>query len=450
MIFLLIISATAVSALDLDFEAQRSKVLTGDDAKYLLHITNDANKEKTVTFRTLSYDWDLNEEEDFLTLAAGETEDFDISYSPVLDRAPGAYAVSLIISTGDDKIERFLPLTVIEEGEVIQAKLANNKIDPRKENVLKLELENLYDTFYEDVQLTIKTDFFEEKIEFDIGTKEKKEISVVLETDAQTTEGEYLLELTGTVGGKTYLDHDLNLVVSKFSDLKEIIEPYSGFLIYGEEITQTNDGNEILEKTYVKEFSGISKKFTSFDPEPEFVDADGKLMAEWSYTLNPGDEFKISYKTNYGRPLIILILVILVASLVYFWVKKPLVIKKRVITLRASKGEIGIMKVMISVKNNTSKPLNGITLVDYLPKALKKPSEFGQYQPDNVAHTGQSLRLSWNVSSLRPKQERIISYKISGSIRVVGKMTLPNAVARVRKGSRKFRVYSNRTSLRGF
>jgi len=450
ILLILILSAITVSALDLTYEATRQKVLPNDHPIYILHLTNNALEARTVSFKTLSYDWKLDQEGEKIVISAKTTEDFEISYTPVLTKTPGIYAISLIAETSEDKIEKFLTVQVLKHTEIINASILNPTINPKKTVILKVNLENTYHLDLDALTFTASTDFFKIEKQINLKANEIEELSFNIDLSDTTKEGDYDLNLVAsTPDGTKYLDDTQTLTVSKFSNLKEVITPQTGFLVYGNIIQQTNDGNTVLEKTYKIEISGFSKRFTTFTPVPEYVKINDKYYAQWTYALQPGESTTISYKTNYGSPLIILLIIIILLIAAYVVFNKPIALRKKVVVLHTEEaGQIGIMKVLISIRNKTNLSLTNINLVDRLPKIIRKPTEFGSYQPDSITNMGEGLRISWNNITLRPKQERVISYKIAGSMKYAGDLKMPATIARVRKLARKFRIVSNTATLK--
>jgi hypothetical protein len=103
---------------------------------------------------------------------------------------------------------------------------------------------------------------------------------------------------------------------------------------------------------------------------------------------------------------------------------------------------------VIAVKNTSGKTLKNITVVDRVPKAINKPTEFGAYKPENIDQMGEGVRMVWNIPTLRSGQERIISYKVSSHINIAKAIGLPETIARVRTNTRSFRATSNKATLK--
>lgn len=436
-LFLFILLASSCFALDIENKAKKDAIFPGEEATFALTILNNGNLAQDIEIKTLSYDWKLIEGEGTLYLPAGVSKTVQLAYQEKLPKNPGFYDVSLIIKSDTERYEKSLSIEVINKTKLLYVQLENKEIDPRRPALFKIKIKNRYNFEPDPLTIKIESDLFRFTKEIEIAAESEKELILELDLDPNSLEGYHDLHITAiTEEGEKYMDDIVPLKISKFDNIKEVSEQISGFLSWGENITESNQGNTIAERAFTKQFSGFELLFTSFTPEPEIVESENKKLAQWQYTLSPGEAKTFSYKTNYGTPLIILILVILVLALLYFTLRKPITVRKKVMALHSRQGKIAIMKVLIYVKNKRNKPLKSVSLIDKVPKSIRRPTQFSQDKP-KVSSLADGTRLLWSLS-LRPKQEKVISYRIESSIKVIGRIRLPKAIILVKtKNSRK-------------
>ena len=105
------------------------------------------------------------------------------------------------------------------------------------------------------------------------------------------------------------------------------------------------------------------------------------------------------------------------------------------------------MKVLITVRNKTKRPLRGISILDTVPPVIKAPAEFGIIKPKQSQQTNQGTKMLWELPELGAGQERVISYKIETKMQVLGKLKLPGAAAKLKLKKRKFVLKSSSCTI---
>ena len=114
----------------------------------------------------------------------------------------------------------------------------------------------------------------------------------------------------------------------------------------------------------------------------------------------------------------------------------------------ASKEGISKIKVAIYLRNRTSKPVSDVVLIDKIPTIanLLVDDSVGIVKPQKVIH-GKSRKtlLKWNLGSLEPFEERILTYKIKSKLSIVGGLGLPPARVKflMHDDKEKFSVSNN-------
>ena len=107
---------------------------------------------------------------------------------------------------------------------------------------------------------------------------------------------------------------------------------------------------------------------------------------------------------------------------------KDVSIKKRVFKVRHDEDEDEVeLKVLLHVKNKKDKEVKEVRVIDLIPNLIIPTKEYGTLKPDRLQKGSKGLRLVWEIQSLEPGEERIISYKVRSKLHVFGSITFPQA-----------------------
>ena len=104
------------------------------------------------------------------------------------------------------------------------------------------------------------------------------------------------------------------------------------------------------------------------------------------------------------------------------------------------------VKISITLKNKGFKKIHNVKVMDRVPKIAETPHEFGTAHP-KVAETPQGVQLIWEITTLSSNEEKIFTYKARSKLQIIGKSTIPSAVAKYVKGNRTLTVSSNPEQL---
>ena len=218
-------------------------------------------------------------------------------------------------------------------------------------------------------------------------------------------------------------------------------EDKSGFLIRNEIITKVNSGN-VDESIQIKINRNIfSRLFTSFNIKPTFIARKG-LSIEYTWTkekLKPTEAYTVKAKTNYILPLFIIIVATITLLGLKRFFETKIEIKKHVSHIKTKGGEFAL-KVSLSLK--AKKNIENTTLIDKVPAIVKIYKKFGMVKPDKI--DAENRRIHWNIGDLNAGEVRIFTYIIYSKVGVVGKFSLPEALAVFEKDGKIHEVNSNK------
>jgi len=427
---------TIVSALDISPEYS-SNIMVRDIETPITLTLDILNAEKgTYNLYTLA-DISIEPSQTFEITNGPVQKEFTITAKDELD-TEGFYSFTYTLNhRGVEKIDKKLTIKILELEDVIE--IGSDTIDPSTGNI-SFYVKNLESVTLKNLSAKFSSILFETEEAFDLGPNEKLEIPVKVNKDKleKTKAGVYIIESTfQTKNGDKKIEGNLYLGEKKGITTTE---DKSGFLIRTETVTKVNVGN-IVESVQVKLEKGIiARLFTTFNIEPTITDRK-TLSVEYTWIkerLDPTEAYIIKAKTNYIFPFLILIVVILVLSGFKRFFETKLEAKKSVSHVKTKNGEFAL-KVTLSIK--AKKDIENVSLIDRVPAIVKIYKKFGMVQPDKIDTANR--RIHWNIGDLNAGEERIFTYIVYSKVGVVGKFSLPEALAVFEKDGKMHEVESN-------
>jgi hypothetical protein len=213
-------------------------------------------------------------------------------------------------------------------------------------------------------------------------------------------------------------------------------------------IKLTNDGN-LPESNF--NFSVIlpvvTKSFFYPKVEPNFQEEkNGEIIYKWLIReLNPGETITIKYEVKFTY--IVIISCILVIVIIWFVSLsfQPKLMKKYMGVL--SKDEE--VTISLHVRNKSRKILDNVTVKDFVPAIATVIKEFGTIVP-TIQRKTTGIELTWRVKDIKPKEERVLTYKIRPVIEILGDLKLPKAhlLYETKKGKEKRSLSKTITIMR--
>lgn len=446
---ILALLAFNVLALDVSYTPVQDQVLPGQQAKYILKITNNEAAATEVVVKSIDLNWLLDNDGAKFMLDPGDYVEFNAVYTPISkNMKPSRYGVNYRVESKSKTLfNDFLPVTVVRYDELVDAVFEGKAlIDPQRNSLLRLAVTNLKPIDLVNLDVAIDSEAFKDSKILNLIGNEKDVLEFQVAPNPNIKEGDYVADIIIMLGDKQLLNKHLTLIVGRYADLQEVSEPAEGFLILGERATLTNNGNAVIEQIYRKRLSWLQSKFTSYSPEPTLVmeGNDGFIYVEWEYKFQPGETRTFEYSTDYRTPLIYAIVFVIIFGGIYLLRRKDLLITKRALSLHTTAGNLAIIKILITLKNNGNAGINDIKVMDKVPAMIKAPVEFGMIKPSSVKNMGEHIVLMWNIPHLKKGEENVISYKIEGRVNILDTILLPAAMAKFGLGTKK-KVFSSKS-----
>ncbi len=218
-----------------------------------------------------------------------------------------------------------------------------------------------------------------------------------------------------------------------------------GFLTSVTTITKTNGGNAASKETIAVPLSFVRQLFTTVSPVPTAHDG----VYTWEFTLQPDQVYTVQVLSNY-RAILYGLLVIILAVFVLLWhVKQSVILKKRIFKLKETPEGIYELKILLYLRNGKRYPLTATRMIDLLPLLMVATNEYGTLKPTKVQQGEKGTRLIWELGTINPGEERVLSYKVKTKLQLTGEALLPAALVQfVSRSNKVVHVQSGRLEIK--
>ena len=147
--------------------------------------------------------------------------------------------------------------------------------------------------------------------------------------------------------------------------------------------------------------------------------------------------------------MIVLIVIVVVLAL-YFLLRSPIVLFKDAYVIGKAEEGVSDLKVKVLVKNRTRRIIKNVRIIDKIPSIAEvvEKEHLGTIKPSKIIkHGKKGTIIKWDIEGFEPYEERILSYKIKSTLRIVGGISLPSVKARFEDNGKERTTTSNPVSL---
>ncbi|MCF7872252.1 hypothetical protein K9L97_04425 [Candidatus Woesearchaeota archaeon] len=440
IVFILILSMMPfVQATDfsLDIDAVKSRIQPGDNGEYKLTITNYDSQEQLYRITPSAPNaasWIITPTT--AKVLPGETKDVILKIIPKSTVGLGTHAITIQVEDRNNEMQQIKALISIVIDAYLQGYLPDvaltvdspSKQDPREKLSITILTKNRNPLDLENLILEIQSDFFYKRINTSLGPRKEITKEYIFELDSLQKPGDYDLDVKLMLEDDTVVSQTTKkLTIEQYSTINTDKNIQKGFLSSKEEITLTNEGNYPREKSITVLMPWYERIFVKTYPQGELIKENGKAALKWTENLKPTESKTIIIIRNYVVLAIIMLLIIILIAL-YFIIRSPIILLKEAQIVKEDSEGISEIKVRLFIKNRSGKTTHNITITDLLPRIAsleKQPGILGSLQPTKVTHTSKKgTLLYWDIEYLEPFEERIITYKMSTKLKIVGNLNL--------------------------
>lgn len=165
----------------------------------------------------------------------------------------------------------------------------------------------------------------------------------------------------------------------------------------------------------------------------------------WSVSVKKGSTSYVSYTETYWPMILLVVLIVIGAIYLYYISTSPLI--KKIIVKRYNIKKGTETSVSVHVRNGLYKA-EGVVVRDIIPQHFSLTGTFETIKP-LVRKVEEGTEMIWRLGNLRPREERVLHYKMKANVDLLKSVQMKPAVLRFRHGIRSVRRSSNPITLHG-
>ena len=466
-LFLFVLLFYPIAAYAASFDVKAVPVLDtiniNEPAKFNFEITNNLNTRQEFRIYTLDYPfWDIRTDPITnpitLTVMPKSTESIEILIDPLHVPQAGAYAVNIYVQSKSTDQKLIVPVEIgIKSTEtliggyvptVITSISIPEKIDPREEIPIKINLNNQNIIDYPDMIIKIESSLINDDIPYELGPKEEKTLMITKDVNPFTAPQKDKFVVSIFKGERLIVSPIAKTIEITGYGILDEVQTKKGFLRTRKEFLFTSndenyEGEARVETTFFKAL------FTSTSPRAKSIAENGKRYFVWHISLENTNSLKITVTENF-LPLLIITILIMVLVGLYYLFRSPLTIRKEAQSIKKRDGGISELKVVLHLRNRGSSPLKDIDLTESVPHLVhvEKEVSIGALHPEKILrHETRGTIIKWKLNSLNPNEERVLAYKIGARLPILGSLTLSAAGAKFNCDNKVLIASSNRLNV---
>jgi hypothetical protein len=430
-------------------------------AKYSISVTNPDRVAKTVRIYSPDIEWHVENEPSIAIIPSGETVSAELRILPSsMWVSPGAYIAHVVVESiaTDELISINIPIYIKSYDSAVRQYVPSvelrvsfpEEIDPREDNHILVHLVNRNRLNIEELEIHVTSRLFKEVRVVPLEpypTGERRE-NILFRIDPLTAPTEDILEVSLRTGNRTFSREIRTYKIVSYADFVQKEDTIQELFKKSSEYIIVNEGNVEKEDVIRLPTSLFKTVFTNTIPKPDKVSLTRNGYMEWSFDLRPMEEKKITVVENY-RPIIYLLLLSIVISMVYYLYRSPVMLRKESIIIGSSKEGISEMKVLLHIRNRSPELIESIKVTDHVPSIAEvlKESHIGTIAPSKIIkHERKGTIVKWELETLEPFEERIVSYRLKSKIAILGGLTLPPSKIKFDTKKGKERVIKSNSS----
>lgn len=469
LLFLLILAICISSVHAVSFELNavpiKNKITINELAKFKVEITNNYNKEQTFRIYSLAYPtWDIYTEPIInpilLDVAPNSKNSVELIVNPLTKRniIVGPHVISLKVrsKTTNEALAVPLKISVTSTSSLIGGYVPTiitnvkipKKIDPRDEIPIEIILDNQNIINYSDLRVEINSNLIKDSMAADLGPKKTKTLTLTKKLDPFTAPQKDNFAVRVLKGEREITGPVISPIEIIGYTHQSEPEVRKSFLKSEKDLTFYSNNKDYSGELKI-EISFFKSLLSSTKPKAEILKEGDKRYFVWDIKLDENNSMKVTIIENY-RTLFVIIALLILLVVLYFVYRNPLVIRKESKDVKKKEGGIFSLKVVLHVKNRSSKSIKDIELNETLPNIaeLEKDISIGTLKPTRLLkHEKKGYIIKWDIDSLEVGEERVLSYKIRSKLPVLGDLNLPVTTAKFRYNNKDMKANSNRESV---
>ncbi len=327
------------------------------------------------------------------------------------------------------RVVRTVPIYIPVGG----VKLNKYNVNPSDTVVIETSVMNLYEEPY--TQASVETSIirgneivkrFDSSISLVPGGATKK-IETIYSLDKYASPGDYDVEVVlkdsgdRIVSSKTLVPAFVVNTVPKIT--QEGFVNY-GFLIQTVIIKVKNEGNVINNSVVKVNIPKFLQPFFTPQGSPA-METNGDVSYHWLLPLiAPGEEREIRYEIDLRATVFGVCIIIVILIFAFNYAFTPKIVKLHLYTGPIAKEREIV--VSLDVRNRSRHEIKDVTVKDFVPSIARVIERFDTIKPMLRTKAG-GTEVMWLLESLKPGEERVLTYRVKPVVDVIGSLKLPKA-----------------------
>jgi len=459
---ILLLSISVASAVDFGVTIKpiKNKIYLDEQAFYNITIINSKESDEHYQIYTPDVSWIISTTPTVSEVEANDRETFLLKIDPKTYVSVGHHSLRINVKeTSTNELEQLIvpiyikstiPDTRTYEPSIEVDVDMPQKIDPREKVNIEISLRNRNNLNIEELIVRLESKLINKEYAIPFSGLEERTDELVFQLDPLVAPQEDTLTIILIRNNETVNRVYKQYQVIAYADLIEDKSINRGFLKTTHIIEIYNDGNIEKSGEYRLD-TNFFKKLVTFKNLDTVSSREEPGYIIFEYTLQPQETQIIKVTINYGIYIYTALFIILIIIL-YFTLRSPVLVKKEAKVIGSMKKEgASEIKVMLHIKNRSQKSVENIKIIEKIPRLVKfeKSYYIGTMAPDKVIeHAKLGTTIRWNINSLEPFEERIITYKIKSKLNIIGGFSLPKVIIRFETVNGKERtIYSNKCKI---
>ncbi len=433
LLLLFLLTFSTVYAIKIEFVDYPETVYTLEKSVVKFKITNDGQQKDTFYIGVWPSSW-ISLEKYFVVLNPGQSEMVQFTIEPPIDANIGNVVFSVAAKstdTGQSGSQDVILNVRRRTGTYISdLKLNQDVVQPKETLVIQPFLVNLDKT--QSKQVIVKTKIlkddklvkmFEEQVLLQPAST--KTLSIPFEIKNDYDPGTYGIQVFMSDNfGSPIHSKSTNFLIKRYSDYERDKKIERSLLETRFLINITNRGNYPQSFVVTEIMPKISKYFFYPEIEPsKEEEKENRVIYTWIINdVAPNQSVLIKYSLRFGNAAFATFLILLIIIFILSLLHKPTLLKKYSDFSDLEKGNL----ITLHIKNNSIREIHNVIVKDTVPSVFAVVKDFDTLKPE-VKVTQIGTTLIWRIDKLKPKEDRVLTYRIKPTINVEGKIKLPKA-----------------------
>lgn len=454
------------SSFDIKVTPIVDKIVVDETAEFDLTVTNNLDAREEFTIKKAGYPfWDMYtkplQNPITLTVPAQSSATLRVYVHPLYITSVDTYTIAAGVVLGSTGEEQKAPLTIGIKSTapliggyiptiLTSVGISPEEIDPREEFTIKIVMSNQNLIDYPNLTIKAESNVFKDELNEKLGPQEEKIVEIKKKLDDKAAPVADRLVVAVFIGDRLVVNPIVSeFKIKEYSTQTELPAEHSFLKIRKGLKVESNNydykGTARLETTPLKNLMSTTS------PRARKIKEDEKYYLVWDVKLDSNRSMTVYATENY-RPIVIIVVLAIIAVILYFMFRSPIVVRKGTASIGTSEGGIAEAKIVVKVKNRSPNQIVNIEVLDNLPHIahVEKELSIGSMQPHAILkHPKGGLIIRWNIEALEPGDERVLSYKMMSRLPILGEFNLPAATARCKVGNKVIISNSNRVTMSG-